>query len=198
VCVERPTDSRRSRFENSTIRDLRVAAPPRPRGREAARPHRHPVPARSLRPARLLVHRQGTSALAHLRTGDPSQMEEAAPEGVHALSFASSAHKSFITDVSFAYTEGRQVPLRIRHEIQEWKEEEERKKRRLQALLGCLCVFASLVCVCVGGGGSNFFFVFHFIFFGGPDLVRVPSPMGFYRMLQHIYHTNGRRPFRCK
>lgn len=53
---------------------------------------------------------QGTSALAHLWTGDPSQMDEATPRGVHALSFASLAHKSFIKDVSFAYTEGRKAP----------------------------------------------------------------------------------------
>lgn len=39
-------------------------------------------------------------------------MEEAAPRGVHALSFASLAHKSFIKVVSFAYTEGRKVPPR--------------------------------------------------------------------------------------
>lgn len=39
-------------------------------------------------------------------------MDEAAPRGVHALSFASLAHKSFIKDVSFAYTEGRKAPPR--------------------------------------------------------------------------------------
>lgn len=55
-------------------------------------------------------------------------MEEAAPRGVHALSFASLAHKSFIKDVSFAYTEGRQMPLRTRMKY--------RYKRLLQALLG--------------------------------------------------------------
>lgn len=37
-------------------------------------------------------------------------MDEAAPRGVHALSFASLAHKSFIKDVSFAYTESRKAP----------------------------------------------------------------------------------------
>ena len=89
-------------------------------------------PACSLRPGRLLIHWQGTGALAHLRTGDPSQMEEAAPKGVHALSFVSLAHKSFIKDVSFAYTEGRQMPLRTRMKY--------RYKRLLQALLGlCAC-----------------------------------------------------------
>lgn len=86
----------------------------------------------SLRPGRLLVHWQGTSALAHLRTGDPSQMEEAAPKGLHALSFASLAHKSFIKDVSFAYTEGRQMPHRT------WMKY--RYKRLLPAVLGlCVC-----------------------------------------------------------
>ena len=90
-------------------------------------------PACSLRPGRLLIHWQGTGALAHLRTGDPSQMEEAAPKGVHALSFASLAHKSFIKDVSFAYTEGRQMPLRTRMKY--------RYKRLLQAPLGlCVCL----------------------------------------------------------
>lgn len=89
-------------------------------------------PACSLRPERLLVHWQGTSALAHLWTGDTSQMEEAAPKGVHALSFASLAHKSFIKDVSFAYTEGRKMPLRTRMKY--------RYKRLLQAALGlCVC-----------------------------------------------------------
>lgn len=84
----------------------------------------------SLQPGSLLVHWQGTSALAHLRTGDPSQMEEAAPKGLHALSFASLAHKSFIKDVSFAYTEGRQVPLRTGMKC---------RYKRLQRGLGGLC-----------------------------------------------------------
>lgn len=39
-------------------------------------------------------------------------MDEAAPRGVHALSFASLAHKSFIKDVSFAYTGGEKHPPR--------------------------------------------------------------------------------------
>lgn len=71
---------------------------------------------------------QGTSALAHLWTGDPSQMDEATPRGVHALSFASLAHKSFIKDVSFAYTEGRKAPPRTREDIQ------------IQKAPACLCV----------------------------------------------------------
>lgn len=85
---------------------------------------------------------QGTSALAHLWTGDPSQMDEAAPKGVHALSFASLAHKSFIKDVSFAYTEGRKAPLRTGQEIQ------------IQKAPACLCVglaedSGAAFCVCV-------------------------------------------------
>lgn len=45
-------------------------------------------------------------------------MEEAAPRGVHALSFASLAHKSFIKDVSFAYTEGEATAPQDQDEIQ--------------------------------------------------------------------------------
>lgn len=81
--------------------------------------------------------------------------------GVHALSFASLAHKSFIKDVSFAYTEGRQTPLRTRMKY--------RYKRLRQALAG-LCVL--LACV----GTSNFLLcnpLAQTIL--DPNLVRAPS-----------------------
>ncbi len=148
-------------LENS-IESAAVAASVRQAAANARRlyPHILLQPcACSLRPGRLLVHWQGTSALAHLRTGDPSQMEEAAPRGVHALSFASLAHKSFIKDVSFAYTEGRQMPLRTRMKY--------RYKRLLRALLG--------LCVCLLVWESNFLCDKPCTTIHHPNLVRVPS-----------------------
>lgn len=102
-------------------------------------------------------------------------MEEAAPKGVHALSFASLAHKSFIKDVSFAYTEGRQMPLRTGMKY--------RYKRLLQALLGlCVCLL-----VCERGT----FFVLHFVQLFLILIWCVFPLKCAYHVLQHIYHTNG-------
>lgn len=100
-------------------------------------------------------------------------MEEAAPKGVHALSFASLAHKSFIKDVSFAYTEGRQMPLRTRMKY--------RYKRLLQAL--------RILCVCSLVWEKATFFVLHFA-----QLISILIWCVFplkcaYHVLQHIYHT---------
>lgn len=83
-------------------------------------------------------------------------MEEAAPKGVHALSFASLAHKSFIKDVSFAYTEGRQMPLRTRMKY--------RYKRLRQALAGLR--------VCLHVWERATFFVYPFL---DSNLVHAPS-----------------------
>lgn len=131
-------------------------------------------PACSPRPRRLLVHWQGTSALAHLRTGDPSQMEEAAPMGVHALSFASLAHKSFIKDVSFAYTEGRQSPSGSG-----WNTG---TKAFLQ-----LCLVCMSACLCEREKVS-----WGYVKCNCFDLIwSVFTPKCAYHVLQHVHHTNG-------
>lgn len=48
-------------------------------------------------------------------------MEDAVPKRVHALSFASLAHKSLIKDVSFAYTEGMKMPPQVQDAVQAQK-----------------------------------------------------------------------------